>query len=116
MLDKQQACVRGKQVKRVLLFGLIAVLLVVFSGCAAGPNDFQDTGDEGGQVVGFWRGIWHGFITPFAFIISLFNDSVGIYETHNNGGWYNFGYVIGLSIIFGGPSGSAARARRKKRE
>ena len=102
--------------KRVLLFGLIAVLLVALSGCAAGPNDLRDTEDGDGEVVGFWRGIWHGFIAPFAFIISLFNDSVGIYEVHNTGGWYNFGYVIGLSIIFGGPSGGACRARRKKRD
>jgi hypothetical protein len=102
-------------VKRLLLFGLVAVLLVVFTGCAAGPNDLRDTEDEEGEVVGFWRGIWHGFIAPFAFIISLFKDSVGVYEAHNNGGWYNFGYMIGLSIIFGGPSGGAGRARRRKK-
>lgn len=101
--------------KKALLLGLVVIMLVVLSGCAAGPNDLRNTEDEEGEVVGFWRGIWHGFITPFAFIISLFKDSVGIYEAHNNGGWYNFGYVIGLSIIFGGPSGSAARARRKSR-
>lgn len=101
--------------KKAILLGLVAIMFVVLSGCAAGPNDFRNTEDEEGEVVGFWRGIWHGFITPFAFIISLFKDSVGIYEAHNNGGWYNFGYVIGLSIIFGGPSGSAGRARRKSR-
>ncbi len=102
--------------KKALLLGLVVIMLIVLSGCAAGPNDLRNTEDEEGEVVGFWRGIWHGFITPFAFIISLFKDSVGIYEAHNNGGWYNFGYVIGLSIIFGGPSGSAARARRKSRD
>ena len=103
--------------KKALLFGLIAIMLVVFSGCAAGPNTLRDTGDDReDKVVGFWRGIWHGFIAPFAFIISLFNDSVGIYEAHNNGNWYNFGYVLGLCVIFGGPSGGAGRARRKKRD
>ncbi len=102
--------------KKALLFGLVVIMVLGFAGCAAGPNTLRDTKDQEGDVVGFWRGIWHGFITPFAFIISLFKDSIGIYEAHNNGGWYNFGYVIGLSIIFGGPSGGAARRRRKIRE
>ena len=43
---------------------------------------------------------------PLAFIVSLFNPNVGIYETNNNGGWYNFGFVIGAS----GSSGSGAAA------
>jgi hypothetical protein len=33
---------------------------------------------------------------------------VNIYEVHNNGNWYNFGFVFGLSIVFG--SGSRATA------
>jgi hypothetical protein len=49
------------------------------------------------------------------FIISLFNDSVGIYEMHNNGGWYNFGFLLGASIIFGGSGGGACRGRRRRR-
>lgn len=99
--------------KKAMLIILSIVLLVVFASCAAEPTGLEDTKNEDGEVVGFWRGIWHGFITPFAFIISLFNDNVGIYEAHNNGGWYNFGYVIGLSIIFGGGGGGAGRASRR---
>lgn len=34
---------------------------------------------------------------PITFIVSLFNPSVGIYEVNNNGGWYNFGFVVGAS-------------------
>ena len=101
--------------KRVLLFGLVAVMLLSITACAAGPNPQKNTVNEEEEVVGFWRGIWHGFITPFAFIISLFNDSVGIYETHNNGGWYNFGYILGLTVIFGGSGGGGAAKRRRKR-
>ena len=102
--------------KKALLVGLAVILLIGFTGCAAGPNTLRDTEDEEGEVAGFWRGIWHGVITQVGFIISLFKDSVGVYEPHNNGGWYNFGYVIGLSIVFGGSSGGAARGRKKKRE
>jgi hypothetical protein len=65
------------------------------------------TGDYG--VAGFWRGLWHGLISPIAFLISLFSDSVAIYEAHNNGGWYNFGFLFGAATIFGGGgAGSAA--------
>jgi hypothetical protein len=43
------------------------------------------------QLAGFWPGLWHGLISPIAFIVSLFNPNVGIYEIHNNGAWYNLG-------------------------
>jgi hypothetical protein len=52
--------------------------------------------------AGFLVGLWHGIILPITFIVSLFNSDVGIYETNNNGGWYNFGFFIGVS----GASGS----------
>lgn len=53
---------------------------------------------------GFWYGLWHGIISPITFIVSLFSDSVGIYEANNNGGWYNFGFMLGCAIILGGGS------------
>ncbi len=103
--------------KKALLFVVIVVMLVSLTACAAGPNTLKNTPTgEGDKVVGFWRGIWHGFITPVTFIISLFTDSVGIYETHNNGGWYNFGYVLGLMVIFGGSGGGSARRIRRPRK
>ena len=92
----------------------IAIILVVLaiSGCAAGPNTMVDIPNEDGEVAGFWQGVWQGFISPFAFIISLFSDSLTVYEVHNNGGWYNAGFLLGASIIFGGSGGGAARRRR----
>jgi len=54
-----------------------------------------------GQPAGFWAGVWHGSITPLTFLISLFKPGVGVYETHNVGKWYNFGFIIGASIAFG---------------
>jgi hypothetical protein len=29
---------------------------------------------------------------------------VNIYETNNNGGWYNFGFILGASSSLGGGS------------
>jgi hypothetical protein len=45
----------------------------------------------------------------------LFNDHVNLYEVHNNGNWYNFGFVFGLSIVFGGGSRASAPDRRSAR-
>lgn len=97
-----------------ILFPLILIVLtsLVISGCVAGPNELVNTPDEEGQIAGFWQGLWQGFISPFTFIVSLFSDTVHVYEVHNNGGWYNFGFLLGASIIFGGGGGGAARRRR----
>jgi len=91
---------------------LLTLFLVLLTACAAGPNPNVGVAVDNGAVAGFWMGLWHGFIFPFTFLISLFNKEVGVYELHNSGGWYNFGYLIGLSIIFGGGGRSAARRRR----
>jgi len=98
--------------KRLFAVLMVLMLLLAISGCAAGPNELVNTPDEEGQVAGFWQGLWHGFIAPFAFLISLFSDTVHVYEIHNNGAWYNFGFLLGASIIFGGSGGGAASRRR----
>ena len=49
---------------------------------------------------GFWLGLWHGFIFPVAWIVSLFFDKVAVYAVPNNGGWYDFGYFLGI-VVFG---------------
>ena len=49
---------------------------------------------------GFLLGLWHGFIFPVAWIVSLFADKVAIYAVPNNGGWYDFGYFLGI-VVFG---------------
>lgn len=97
-----------------ILFTLTAIslLFLMISGCTAGPNEMVNSPDEEGHIAGFWLGLWHGFISPFTFLISLFSNTVHVYEVHNNGGWYNFGFLLGASIIFGGGGGGAARRRR----
>jgi hypothetical protein len=36
-----------------------------------------------------------------------------MYEVHNNGGWYDFGFIFGIMIAFGGGAGGAASRRRR---
>ncbi len=98
--------------KKVILIGMLVLVLVSLAGCAPGPNTMVKEPDQEGEVAGFWLGLWHGFISFFTFIISLFNENVSVYEVHNNGGWYNFGFIFGVSLFFGG---SGNRSRRSKR-
>lgn len=97
--------------KRIHIFMVLLLAACLLAACAAGPNDLANTSNSEGEVAGFWLGLWHGFISPVTFIISLFNDKVGIYEVYNNGGWYNFGFLMGATIIFGGGGNRSGRGR-----
>jgi len=92
--------------KHAILF-LILLALILLAGCAAKPNPMAHKPASDGNLAGFWLGLWHGMICPITFIISLFSDSVHFYEVHNNGGWYNFGFVLGASILSGGGKSQA---------
>lgn len=101
--------------KNVWFIGL-AILVLVLASCAAGPNAMVDVPNSDGDVAGFWIGLWHGFASPIMFIISLFSDNIEVFETHNTGGWYTFGFMIGVSVIFGGSGGGACKRRRRDRD
>jgi hypothetical protein len=93
------------------LWPVLLVLALLLAGCAAGVNTAVGTATAGGDLAGFWQGLWHGFISPVTFVISLFTDNVNIYEIHNSGNWYDFGFVVGAGILFGGGPLGARRAR-----
>ncbi len=48
---------------------------------------------------GFLFGLWHGFIFPVAWVLSLFMPDVAVYAVPNNGGWYDFGFFIGVVFL-----------------
>lgn len=94
---------------------LISLVLIFFlTACVPGANSFQGTVSERGRVAGFGVGLWQGFVAPFVFIASLFRSDLNIYEVHNNGGWYNFGYLFGLACFFGGSGKGASRSRSSR--
>ena len=100
----------------VLKHGLPAVgllLVLALAACApAAPEASQAAG-----TPGFWQGLWRGLISPVTFIVSLFNDKVGIYEVSNSGSWYDAGFTLGVSVALGGAArgGGSAGARRTTR-
>ena len=51
------------------------------------------------EAPGFLHGVWHGFIFPVAWLISLFDGGAAVYAVPNNGGWYDFGYFVGIVFI-----------------
>jgi hypothetical protein len=65
-----------------------------------GPDSKYKAPDS--KPAGFWAGVWHGSFSPITFLISLFKPGVRVYETNNNGLWYDLGFIIGASIIFKG--------------
>jgi hypothetical protein len=90
---------------------LIAVALLVAASCAPGPNSAEKTADADGRTAGFFLGLWHGFISPVTFIVSVFTKNVRLYEVHNNGTWYNFGFVLGAGLFLSG--GILGRKKKK---
>jgi hypothetical protein len=93
---------------------VLVLVLLLLAGCAPGLNQSKGMPTDH-EVAGFWLGLWQGFIAPFVFVASLFKSDLGIYEVHNNGAWYNFGYLFGLAYFFGGGGNRAAR-RTKSRQ
>jgi len=78
----------------------LLLILVLFAGCAHGIH-LNECISEATIIYGFWYGILHGFIIIFSFIGSLIYDDIVIYAINNNGGWYDFGYIIGLGFWYG---------------
>ena len=98
--------------KMVQWIGVLAVGVLVLAGCAApGLPSVSLPG-----TPGFWQGLWHGMIFPITFFVSLFNHEVGVYAAVNSGGWYNFGFFLGIAMSMGGSGGAARASSRRNRK
>lgn len=101
-----------RRTRALAAVGLAGAVLLL-AACAAGMNPGVGTAPPGSDdPAGFWLGLWHGVILPITWIVSLFTDTVTPYEVFNNGNWYDVGFVLGISIVFGGPFGARRAARR----
>ena len=88
-------CTRKEKEMRYYLF--LVILVFVFAGCADSLSFTQATS---ATPVGFWYGLWHGVILPFAWVGSLLD--IAIYAIYNNGGWYDFGFFFGVGGLSSG--------------
>ena len=76
----------------------LALLVLVLTACTATQSPEATVAGE----PGFWLGLWHGFIAPVTFIISVFTDAVRVYAVPNAGRWYDFGFMLGIGGFSGG--------------
>jgi hypothetical protein len=88
--------------KKLPILAVVLAAIMILTSCAPGPNDLEKTPGVKGRVAGFWLGLWHGLISPLTFVISIFTKNVRFYEVHNNGGWYNLGFVLGAGLFLSG--------------
>ena len=86
-------------IRRIPKILIVLALLFLFTSCAEAVSVDKCLNSD---PYGFWGGLLHGIIAPVSFIISLFSEDVAIYAVNNNGGWYDFGFVLGAGILFGG--------------
>lgn len=88
---------------------LVSVLLLLVS-CAAGDARFSPE-----SPADFWNGLWHGIISLVSLIIHIFDDSVRVYEIDNVGGWYDFGFLLGVICVWGGGSHMSCKSSAQKK-
>ena len=88
-------------------FTLALVLMLILASCAAGNGTYSAE-----EQAGFFSGVWHGWIAPFALISHLFDNDVRVYEVDNDGIWYDVGFYIAVISGFG----SLSLRRMSKRE
>ena len=90
-----------------LLTAGLFLAAVLLSGCADVQPHLKPCLE--GQTYGFWGGLWHGIIAPFAWIGSLFDADIAVWAVNNNGGWYTFGFILGVGALTKGGSKAASR-------
>jgi len=100
----------GSICRNARLITLIGASLVLASCARQAPGVVEHTA----ATPGFLLGLWHGFVFPFAWIGSLFDPRIAVYAVPNNGGWYDFGFFVGVTVLGGGSHFSARRTRRRR--
>lgn len=83
---------------------LALAALGLLAACAT-----QVAGSVEPTAPGFLLGLWHGFIFPVAWFLSLIVPEVSIYAVPNNGGWYDFGYFLGVAVFGIGAHGGGRK-------
>ena len=83
-------------------------LVLLLAACA---RQVPAAVEHAARTPGFLWGVWHGFVFPFAWIGSLFDPKIAVYAVPNSGGWYDFGFFLGVCVL-GGGSHFSSKGRR----
>ncbi|MES9942561.1 MAG: hypothetical protein ABW104_21280 [Candidatus Thiodiazotropha sp. 6PLUC2] len=93
----------------VTRFLLVFPVIILVTSCTAGDAQFSNE-----TPAGFFWGLWHGVISVISLIIHLFNDTVAVYEVDNSGGWYDFGFLLGVIMVWGGGCHASCKTKKEK--
>ena len=85
-----------------------AALALLVSACA---NQIDAGVSQEAGSPGFLWGLWHGFIFPWAWIGSLFDEGIAVYAVPNQGWTYDAGFFLGITVL-GGGSFFGSRSRK----
>jgi len=80
--------------------GLVVLALFLGSGFFTyyAGDAYWDT-----DRAGILSGLIHGILAPLFLVAQIFSDYT-MYELNNSGWWYNFGFLVGVLIVWGGGS------------
>jgi hypothetical protein len=95
--------------KRGFRAAAVVGLLMLLAACA---RQMPEAVEHTAATPHFLHGLWHGFVFPFAWIGSLFDPDIAVYAVPNNGGWYDFGFFLGITVLGGGSWFSSKKSRR----
>lgn len=88
----------------------LITVIILLASCAAGDDQFTAE-----SPADFWYGLWHGVISIISMIIHIFNSEVSVYEINNTGGWYDFGFLLGVICVWGGGSHMSCKSSAEKK-
>jgi hypothetical protein len=100
---------RSDRMRRGVSLNIAGLALLLLAACA---RQAPDAVAHTAATPGFLWGLWHGFVFPFAWIGSLFDPRIAVYAVPNNGGWYDFGFFLGVTVLGGGTHFSSRRRAR----
>ena len=83
--------------KKFILMVLMLSAMLVLTACLPGDGSYSAE-----NPAGFFWGIWHGWLAPLSLILGLIRGGYRIYEVHNTGWAYDFGFYVALIGGFGG--------------
>ena len=92
--------------KKIILTLLLIILVLNLTSCADTEAVKECVGEN---TYGFWGGLWHGIVAPLSFFGSLIWDDISMYAVNNNGGWYDFGFILGVGGLTFGSSRKSSK-------
>ena len=98
----------SRDLQTITRAGVAVAALALLASCA---SQIDAGVSQEAASPGFWWGLWRGFIFPWSFIGSLFNPDIAVYAVPNTGGWYDFGFFLGVTVLGGGSFFGSRKSR-----